>query len=85
MFALKAVPAIPTVCETAPLFICVLVFLTKPIGFLNVILALCLPSSDTLNESMALDLMLSIGPLLLAFLQSTIMNKYNQKIWRQGN
>ncbi len=58
-------PAIPTACETALLVTCVLVFFTNPIGFLNVKFALCLPSSETENESIAFDRKFSIGPLFL--------------------
>ena len=60
------VPAMPTAYETALLVTCVLVFFTKPIGFLKVILfALCLPSSEILNESIALVRIFSMGPALL--------------------
>lgn len=62
-FVVRPVPAMPTAWETALLVTCVLVFLTNPIGFLNVKFALCFPSSEILNESIALVRMLSIYPL----------------------
>ena len=68
VLAANALPEIPTAWDTALLVTYVLVFLTKPIGFLKVILALDFPSSDMLNESTALVLMFSIGPLLFWFL-----------------
>ena len=61
--AAKPFPEIPTAYETALLVTCVRVFFTNPMGFLKVILALDLPSSEMLKESIALVLMFSImGP-----------------------
>ena len=61
--AAKPLPEMPTAYETALLVTCVRVFFTNPIGFLKVIFALDLPSSDMLKESIALVLMFSIiGP-----------------------
>ena len=56
----------PTAYDMALFEICVRVFLTKPIGFFNIKLAVYLPSSDTLKESIWLErtLFVSIGPLL---------------------
>ena len=65
VFVPNATPAIPTAADTALLVTCVLVFLTNPIGFLNGMWALCLPSSEMLKESTAAIISLSVRPLLL--------------------
>jgi len=51
VFAEKAAPVTPTACEIALLPTCVLVFFTKPIGFLNIWVEVPFPSSDILNDS----------------------------------
>ena len=51
VFAENAVPVTPTACDIALLPTCVLVFFTKPIGFLNIYVVLPFPSSEILNDS----------------------------------
>ena len=51
VFAEKAAPVTPTAYEIALLPTCVLVFFTKPIGFLNIWLGAPLPSSEMLKDS----------------------------------